>query len=74
MNQRLDAAKQLRDLNLHCPVYVDKMENEANFLYGAMPERLYIILDSIVVYEGDTGPYKYKVAEVYDWLNKYFKS
>ena len=33
------------------PFLVDNMEDEASKLYGAHPERLYIILDGNIVYQ-----------------------
>lgn len=74
LQDRLAAAKMLRDLDPHCLVMVDRMDNEANKLYGALYERLYIILDSVVVYEGKRGPMGYKIEEVHEWLNNYFRS
>ncbi len=51
--------------------YVDKMDNEANLAYGALPERLYIVLDGTVAYEGRKGPHGYEVGEVRDWLHEF---
>ena len=65
--------QQLCALNPHCPVYVDTMKNHAYALNGALPERLYIVLDSVVVYEGGIEPHDYRPDEVKDWLTKYFK-
>ena len=53
---------------------VDKMDDQANKLYGGLFERLYIILNSVVVYAGERGPLGYKVEEVNDWLTKYLRS
>ena len=64
----------MRDLEPHCPIWVDKMDDEANRLYGAQPDRLYIILDDVIVYEGKRGPYGYKIEEVYDWLIQHHRS
>ena len=47
------------------------MEDQANNNYGALPERLYIILDGKFEYIGDPGPSGYKVNEVDDWLNNF---
>ena len=72
IEERLEAAQQLCDLNPHCPVYVDTMDNNANAVYGAFPDRFYVILDSVVVYEGRSFP-EYKPDEVKDWLTNHFK-
>ncbi len=55
--------------NLPCKVYVDKMTNEANLSYGAIPERLYVILDGNIAYAGGFGPMYYKLEEVVNWLD-----
>merc|ERR1711922_13695 len=36
-----------------CPILVDGMSNEAETKYSALPERLYVILDSKIVFTGD---------------------
>ena len=33
------------------PLLVDNMQNEASRTYGSFPDRLYIVLDGIVVYQ-----------------------
>ena len=73
IEDRLLAAKQLRALGPQCPIMVDKMDDQANKLYGGLYERLYIILNSVVVYEGERGPVGYKLEEVNDWLTSYLK-
>ena len=74
MEERLAAAEELCKLDPHCPVYVDTMKNEAIARYGALPERLFIALDSVIVYEGKPGPHGYSPDEVQDWLKKHFRS
>lgn len=74
IKERLQAARQLKDLDPHCPILVDKMKGEADRLYGAFPEKLVIVLDGIVVYESKIGPWGYDPAEVSEWLKTYFKS
>ena len=55
-------------------IYVDNMENEASISYGAYPERLYIILDGNVKYQGGMGPFFYSLNEMEHWLEQYHKS
>lgn len=43
-----------------------------NHMFEAWPERLFIIENSCVVYEGGFGPFDYKPCEVKEWLNKRF--
>ena len=69
---RRKAALQLKDLDPHCEVVMDTMTDEANKEYGGLYERLYIVLDGVIVYEGNRGPMGYHVEEVYDWLKNYF--
>ena len=37
------------------PLLVDNMQNEASKTYGSFPDRLYIVLDGIVVYQVRRG-------------------
>lgn len=47
------------------------MLDAANLAYGASPERLYIIRDSRIVYQGGPGPMSYNIKEVRVWLENY---
>ena len=47
------------------------MDDKANRSYGALPERLYIILNGTIVYIGGVGPMDYKVNEIEDWLQTF---
>ena len=73
IKDRIAAARVLNDLKPHCPVYVDKMSGEANRLYGALPDRFFIVLDGIIVFESKRGPSGYNPEEVNDWLVKHFR-
>ena len=53
------------------PIALDTMANKANDAYGAMPERLYVIVNERVVYCGKEGPSGYLVEEVEEWLMRY---
>lgn len=76
IEDRIVAAKKLRDLDLdpNCPIVVDRMDDEANKQYGGLYERLYIVLNDIIVYAGDRGPYGYRPEEVHSWLNNHLRS
>lgn len=51
------------------PIFVDDMGNTADALYGAWPERLYIIdTNGIVAYKGEMGPFGFDPAAVEEWL------
>ncbi len=43
------------DENYPGTLYIDKMENAALTEYGAWPDRLYVVLDGVVVFEGLIG-------------------
>jgi hypothetical protein len=74
LDERLDAARKLELLDPHCPIVVDTMNDSANKAYGALYERLYIVIDGVIVYEGGRGPMWYKIEEVEGWLKMHFKS
>merc|ERR1712008_396990 len=69
MEDRIKAAEGLSEEFQveNCPI----LEDQANNNYGALPERLYIILDGKFEYIGDPGPSGYKVNEVDGWLNNF---
>ncbi|KAK7079979.1 Responsible for the deiodination of T4 (3,5,3',5'- tetraiodothyronine) [Halocaridina rubra] len=74
MEERIQAAEKLVDIHpLDCDVLVDMMDDEANIGYAAMPERLYIVKEGVVVYKGGIGPFDYKMPEVEDYLSNYKK-
>jgi len=50
---------------------VDNMLDECNSTYGSFPERLFIIQDGVVVYEGGRGPEYFNVDEIEEWLTGY---
>ncbi|KAK3516234.1 hypothetical protein QTP70_006384 [Hemibagrus guttatus] len=52
-------------------VVVDTMDNSSNRAYGAYFERLYVIKDEKVVYQGGRGPEGYRISELRDWLEQY---
>ena len=52
-------------------ILVDSMQDVANELYAAFPERLYVILDGKVVLEGKRGPFGYNIAEIESFLESY---
>jgi len=50
----------------------DSFTDEMNERFGGWPERLYILVKGVVVYQGGCGPFDYKLAEVQDWLVKHY--
>ena len=49
-------------------ILVDFMDNKAGTAFAAMPERLYVVLDGKIVYEGLQGPFDYRLDEVEQFL------
>lgn len=69
LEDRLTAAGELLKLeNLPGPLVVDNMEDQASRWYGSFPDRLVIILDGELVYQGGVGPHGYRPLEVESWL------
>nr|XP_053638854.1 type I iodothyronine deiodinase-like [Cherax quadricarinatus] len=72
LEERVAAAQMMLTMEpLDCPVLVDMLTDEANTAYAALPERLYIIQDSVIVYKGKEGPLGYKLRAVEEWLKKH---
>jgi len=69
--ERVEAAEILLDYKKaehNYNILVDLMDNKAGTAYAAMPERLYIVLDGKIVYEGLLGPFDYRLEEVEQYL------
>jgi len=74
LEDRLAAATRLANaitLPSNMTLVVDTMSDELNRAYGALPERMYVIHDGLVVYQGRMGPFFFSPAEVDDWLKMY---
>ena len=72
LEERCEAAKLLlASTNMKTPLLVDTAENEANVLYGALPIRLYVILNGKVEFSGGFGPAFYKIEDVKNWLSRW---
>jgi len=71
---RLNAATTLREeageALKGCKILVDPMDDRANIAFAALPERLYVVQDGQIVYQGGLGPFDYKISEVEDFLAK----
>jgi len=69
--ERVEACKILLDHKSSGDNYslmVDLMDNKAGTAYAAMPERLYVVLDGKIVYQGLQGPFGYRLEEVEQYL------
>ncbi|KAJ7360336.1 deiodinase [Desmophyllum pertusum] len=72
LKERCQAAQMLKKSSQSpVPIMVDTLHDEATIAYGAFPERLFVIQQGQIVYEGGTGPYNYVLAEVQSWLEEY---
>ncbi|XP_061636219.1 type I iodothyronine deiodinase isoform X2 [Phyllopteryx taeniolatus] len=70
LEDRMAAAQILIREDPLCPVVVDQMSNTASAEYGALPERLYVLREGKVLYEGGMGPWGYSPQEVRSVLEK----
>ena len=71
INEKVTASKNIFEINdfiLPGHKLIDSMDKSAELLYGSLPERLFIIMDGVVVYEGGRGPRGYKIGEIANWL------
>ena len=71
--ERVEASKILLDHKSAEDNYrlmVDLMTNKAGTAYAAMPERLYVVLDGKIIYEGLQGPFDYRLDEGEEYLEK----
>ena len=50
------------------PTYIDGLNDSVNRAFGAYPDRLYILLNDTVAYQGGPGPFGYSLDEVERWL------
>uniref|UniRef100_H3AWH6 Iodothyronine deiodinase n=1 Tax=Latimeria chalumnae TaxID=7897 RepID=H3AWH6_LATCH len=71
LDDRLKAAQLMNQEVSGCFVVVDTMDNASNAAYGAYFERLYIIQEETVMYQGGRGPEGYKISELKNWLEQY---
>jgi len=71
LEDRLSAARLMLSEVPGCSVVVDTMDNPSNAAYGAYFERLYILREETVVYQGGRGPEGYRISELRNWLEQY---
>jgi len=75
LEERISAATKLMQLASPLPdnmaLAVDSMSNELNVAYGGLFERLYVIQQSRVAYQGQRGPIGFQPEEVDAWLKTY---
>ena len=72
MEDRVDNANVLFDkINFPVNFFIDTMTNQACNAFGALPERLAVILDGKIEFLGGTGPIGYSIPELENYLMKY---
>ena len=74
MEERIFAANKFANDNnlIDIETICDSMLNEVNRFYQSLPERLYIVENGVVVYQGGLGPFDYKLGEIQDFLSNRF--
>ena len=72
MEDRVDNANVLFEkINFPVNFFIDTMTNQACNAFGALPERLAVILDGKIEFLGGTGPTGYSIPELENHLMKY---
>lgn len=71
IDDRLAAARLLVDKRPPFPIVVDGMSDDGNFAYGVLYERLYVIVDGKIVFQGGRGPRHYYIEDVERWLREF---
>ena len=61
----------LSQKNFPINFFIDTMTNQACNAFGALPERLAVILDGKIEFLGGTGPTGYSIPELENHLMKY---
>jgi len=63
----------VRRFQYRVPLAVDAMDNRADALYGAWPERIYVVDEGgRVAYKGKLGPFGFHPEELEAWLARRF--
>lgn len=63
--ERLNAARKLSAMeDLPGPFLVDSIQDEASIAFGSFPDRLYIVHQGKVAYQGGVGPHGYVVSSI----------
>ena len=70
--ERLDTAimfrKRVEDV-IKVKILVDDMDNRANIVFGAIPERLAVLYNGKLKWLGGPGPMKYSVEDLENYLS-----
>jgi len=74
LEDRVSASKILETVKSSKDNYtllVDLMDNAASKAYAALPERLYVVLDGKIIFEGGQGPFDYSLEELEKFLKQF---
>ena len=73
LEERLTAAALLTTSShpANMTMVADTMSNELNLAYGGLYERLYVIHNGTVAYQGQRGPVGFRPGDVASWLRTY---
>lgn len=72
LEDRQESAQTFKELfDPKCDIYLDSMDDCLLKWYGAYPERIYAILDGIIIYQGSPGPQGYDIEGFGKWLQDY---
>jgi hypothetical protein len=67
------ASDYIQRFHVALPFAIDDMDNRANLVYAAWPERIYILDEQgKIVYRGGLGPFGYHPDEARAWLAAHF--
>ena len=71
LQSKIQIAKEfINHFDFKLPFFIDSIENDTMKAYDAQPERLYVVKDGIIAYEGGPGPYCYSIDELEQLLEK----
>ena len=71
LQDRLEAASILVNMDLNCPVYVDDVDDAGRFAYRALSERMCVVKDGVVSFMGGRGPVYDYPNKLKEWLQSY---
>ncbi len=74
LDDRVAAAGNLYKMDIPCPFLVDNMDDEASWVFDAVPERLYVVLNGRVAFQGGKGPAFFDLGIIRKWLEAHFDS
>jgi len=71
IEERISAAKIVgQKVDYPVDIYVDQLDNKANRAFGAIPERLAIVMNNKVEWIGGDGPFNYSIEATAEQLKK----